>query len=285
MKKSIIAALILALVFAAAPAMADMNDDVYFQVPPMIYVWGADDLWGAAPIVNDLWVLDPDAAVTDALGYDTIPGVEGTPVITGTLTGAEYPWLPGKYGTLMEISNPALTFTDTDTDGWLSPGDTLAPISLTSFTDVGWPAAGLEHSFYVASNCVFNIKAQSSIVTKTGDFAAIADTTLLAGIDWTRAITVNDTDGGLVFGANAQDPTGGGGDLAPGVTTLNDVAGATPTTVITGGQKTASSGGAGVGIAQQSVRIDNTYTMANAYDLSQGNGTIHALVKFTVWKP
>jgi hypothetical protein len=276
-------AMVIALVACCvAPATADMNDNVLFQVPPMVYVWGADDAWLNAPIVNDMWVLDPDAGVSDTIGEDIIDGVEGTPVITGTLTGAApiYALGAGKYGNLMAISDPNLSINDNDTDGYLSTGDTLAAINLLATTDVNWADSAQEHSFYVASNCVFNIKAQSSILQQTGDFAAEAAADLLSYIAWTRAVTVSGTDDGLSFGANAQDPTGNGGDLVAAIDSLDDVM-AGPTTVVQGGQRTASSDGT---IATQSVRVDNTYTMRD-YDLSQGSGTIEALVRFTIWKP
>jgi hypothetical protein len=259
---------------------AAVTDVAFFRALPMVIVWGADAAAEGAPTANPVasdFVLLGGTAGT--AGSDIITG-NVFPVITGTLTPA--PQNPvATTGSLVAVTNAAAlpagggVLTDNAAVGVLNAADSMTKFGIQSTTAVGIAANAVKRSFYVASNAGFDIFAQTGAVTTTGDF-----TTLNASsIGWSMAITVAGTDGGLAFGANAQDPTTGGTGILAG-TTLNTFA--TPTKVFDGGRKTAATTG---NLAAQSVRFDVTYALGSGYNFALGAGSIAVPVTFTVFNP
>jgi hypothetical protein len=279
------AAALAALCFT--PASADIYDDVLIQVGGQVYVWGADDTYANAPQVRDVFLVDPASPGTQAT--DLNPGLEGTPLITGTLNPITDPTtVTADMGLMMSvISSPSGAgpfFTDTDSDGYLSIVDSFTPFLIDDTTDVILAAATMSHSFYVASNCVFDIYAWSNLMANTGTFGS---TLTLADISYAIAVdggsgSITDGVTTINWGANSQDPSGGGGAVNPGAFTDLDDFSAGFAKVMDGGQLTAASDGT---IATQSAQITNTYGLSTAYDLSMGTGQIWAQVIYTIYNP
>lgn len=280
------AAALAALCFT--PASADIYDDVLIQVGGQVYVWGADDTFANAPQVRDVFLVDPASPGTQAT--DLQPGEEGTPLITGTLNPITDPTtVTADMGLMMTVINSPSGvgpfFTDTaPADGYLSIADSFTSFLIDDSTDVTLAAGGIEHSFYVASNCVFDIYAWSTLFSNTGTFG-----TTLTLADISYAITVDGGSGAITdgvntinWGANSQDPSGGGGMVNPSA--FDDLGDFSVgfAQVMDGGQLTAASVGT---IATQSAQITNTYGFNGTYDLSMGTGKIWAQVIYTIYNP
>lgn len=259
---------------------AVVNDVAFFRALPMVIVWGADAAAEGSPTANpvasDLVLL---GGTSGTAGNDIISG-NVFPVITGTLNPA--PQAPASTsGSIVTVSNPAAlpagggVFTDNAPTGVLNAADSFTKFGIQSTTSVGFATNSLKHSFYVASNTGFDIFAQTGTLTTTGDFSTLT----ASNINWSMLITVSGTDGGLAFGANAQDPTTGGSGIIA-ATTLNNFS--SPTKVFDGGRKTAASAGS---LASQSVRFDVTYGLVGGYNFALGAGSISIPVTYTVYNP
>ena len=279
-KKLSVLSLAVAGLLGTIQSNAAVQDTAFFRALPMVIVWGADAAAEgtptANPVASDFVLL---GGTSGTVGSDIIAG-NVFPVITGTLTPA--PQNPvTTTGSLVSINNPAAlpagggVLTDNAAVGILNAADSMTKFGIQATTSVGFSANALRRSFYVASNAGFDIFAQTGAVSTSGDF-----TTLNASnVNWSMAITVAGTDGGLAFGGNAQDPTTGGtGILAP--TTLNTFN--TATKVYDGGRKTAATAG---NLAAQSVRFDVTYGLVGGYNIALGTGSIAVPVTYTIYNP
>jgi hypothetical protein len=261
-----------AAAIAAPASQASIVDHPFFRVLGVVIVWGDDATGGNAPIASDFVLMNGG---TGTEGNDLIAG-DVHAVVTGTL--AAIPAISTE-ASLMGItgatSGGVLTDATGAGNGFLDAGDSLTAFGLDATTDIEVSTNSVTHSFYVASNTAFDIKAVTALdAASTGDLAGLG----LAGIGYDLAVTVSG-DNGLAFGGNAQDPSAGGTGPVT-ATNLNAING---NFVFDGGQRTALSAGA---IAGQSVRFDATYTLAGgAYDLSQGTGLIAADVTYTIFVP
>ena len=262
-----------AAAIAAPASQASIVDHPFFRVLGVVIVWGADSS-GAAPIASDFVLMNSASATA---GNDLI-GTDVHAVVTGSLAAIP---AAGVDGSLMGITGATSggVFDDTTgtAAGYLDAADSLTAFGLDTTTDVELSGNSVTHSFYVASNTAFDIKAVTAVdaANSSGDLAALG----LAAIGYDLAVTVSGDDG-LAFGGNAQDPGTGG----TGPVTGTDLATINTGYVFDGGQRTASSTGA---IAGQSVRFDATYTLgsATAYDLSMGTGSLAADVTYTIFVP
>ena len=161
--------------FLGYPVCASIIDRPFFQVLGIVVVWGADGIDGIndAPVVSDFVLL---TNATGTAGADII-AANGATVITGTLDAIQ-DGVENVDG-LTAAVNPVTggvnngSFTDDGTAGVLDASDTLTAFGIDSNNDVTNGVAQ-EHksSFYVASNAAFDIFAQSSAFTATGDFLA-----------------------------------------------------------------------------------------------------------------
>lgn len=280
LKKLSTLGLVTAGILGTIPVNAAVSDTAFFKALPMVIVWGADAAAEgtptANPVASDFVLLN---GTSGTAGSDIVSG-NVFPVITGTLTPA--PQAPvATSGSLVTIANPAAlpagggVLTDNATVGVLNAADSMTPFGIQSTTAVNFSANSLKHSFYVASNARFDLFAQAGAVTATGDFSALTPT----NISWSMALTPSGTDGGLAFGANAQDPTTGGTGIAAS-TNLGSFSSATK--VFGGGRKTALTNG---GVAAQSVRFDVTYGLIGGYNFALGTGTVSIPVTYTVYNP
>jgi len=260
---------------------ASILDRPSFRVLGVVLVWGANDVLeggGTGGWVMDFNIMDGAAgtAASDLIADN------GFAVLTGTLTPISK---AATTGSPLTVNNSAAGFsgtTDSNNDGFLDATDSISEFKLDGTTDVGATTAENRHSFYVASNTAFDIYAQASLASATGDFSTLN----LSNISWKMGITTSGSDGGLAFGSKAQDPGTGGTGVISGAAAdaLDDFA--APAKVFDGGQRTAAAVGS---IAEQSVRFDLAYGLndgsGGAYDLSMGTGEIVADVTYTVYNP
>lgn len=270
----------LGLTALSQSATASVTDTAFFKALPMVVVWGADaSAEGSAsanPVASDFVLLGGTAGTA---GSDIISG-NVFPVVTGTLTAASQ--TPGANGgTIVQVNNAAAApggggvLTDNTTLGVLNAADSMTAFGIQANTSVGFANNALRRSFYVASNAPFDIFAQTGTVTSTGDFSNLN----ASNVNWSMAISTSGTDGGLAYGASAQDPSTGGTGVIAG-TTLNTFS--TATKVFDGGRKTAASSG---NLAAQSVRFDVTYGLAGGYNFSMGTGSLSIPVTYTIYNP
>ncbi|MEM1035987.1 MAG: hypothetical protein AAGI14_04420 [Pseudomonadota bacterium] len=257
-RKSLLAGAVMvaSTVAVSLPASASVIDRPHFKVLGLVVVWSGDGTGGA--IANDFVI-----GTTDLIGGTA---QDGTTVLTGSLDLTTDATVDAStVGDVLDL-----------TVGLASPIsiDETTP-SLTAFDPSAATLTGealtYESSFYVASNTAFNINAVATETTQSGDFE-------MSDVSYSLGVTVTDTDGGLTFGGNAQDPQG---TFNP-VTDFSNLDGTTD--VYEGGRRTAESAGSLVG---QSVRFDATYALNSetAYDLSQGAGELEAEVVYTVYVP
>lgn len=275
----------LALVIGVAAAtiapvtQASIIDHAFFRVHGVVIVWGTNSATGTAPIVSDFVLMN---GTSGNAGGDLI-AANGRSVITGTLLGAP---VANTDGSLMKVINQTSggVLTDNASTGYLNAADVLTAFGIDNTTDVDLSTAQVKHSFYVASNTAFDIKAIATGLNVTDDFGTLT----LANIGY--SLTVNSgtaTDGAITWGASSQDPSAGGGTgVIAAIDDLGDMSASVQ--VFDGGQRTASATGT---IASQSVRFDAVYTLnanasgAGGYDLSMGTGLIEADVTYTVFVP
>jgi len=266
-----------AAIVTASTAYASILDRPFFQVLGVVIVWGADGMDGAAPIASDFVLL---TSASGLAGADLIAD-DGATVITGTLDAIAASGVNAGATAEDPVSGATSggVYSDANSSGVLDAGDTLSAFGIDATTDVDGMTNEHNSSFYVASNAAFDIFAQSSNLVTTGDFSSLAE----ADISYAMALTTSGTDGSLAFGGNAQTPATGGTGYVTAVNDLGDMT--TATKVFDGGRRTAATVG---GLASQSVRFDNTYTLSAGgagYDLSMGVGTIRADVTFTIYVP
>lgn len=236
------------------PTQAAIIDRPHFKVEPIIIVWATDASGGSA-IVTD-FLVGSGPSPTDLISED------GFAVQTGTLMTTSDAY--GNINALMDVDgiNPDIDVANA-VAGSITAFSASETVSGSSNTQT-W-----QSSFYVATNTAFSINAQATPSIEDGDFS-VAD----IGFEIEKNFAT-DTDAGLTWGAQSQDPGGS-------FTAISDLSDLTSATLVydgTGGTRTASGTGT---IAEQSVRFDATYTLApEGYDLSMGSGEIQADVTYT----
>jgi len=278
---------LLAASLMTGTAFSSVIDRPFFQVTGLVVVWGATDTnanSGVAPVVSDFVLL---TNASGAAGADLIDG-DVYSVVTGSLAPIEGDGQVFDAASFDPVTGEATTpvgfdddsYSDDNGNGILDAGDSMSAFAIDGSTDVDGLVGAHNSSFYVASNAAFDIYAQSTAATTTGDFGSLDE----SNITFSLAVTPSGDDG-LAFGGNAQDPTG----TANGTASLDDMVGS-DTVVFEGGQRTAATRGS---LAAQSVRFDATYELdadtatagVQGYDLSLGAGSITSDVTYTVYVP
>lgn len=284
---------LLAASLMTGTAFSSVIDRPFFQVTGLVVVWGATDTnanSGVAPVVSDFVLL---TNASGAAGADLIDG-DVYSVVTGSLAPIEGDGQVFDAASFDPVTGEATTpggfdddsYSDDNGNGILDAGDSMSAFAIDGSTDVDGLVGAHNSSFYVASNAAFDIYAQSTAATTTGDFGSLDE----SNITFSLAVTPSGDDG-LAFGGNAQDPTGtaNGTATATTVDSLDDMVGS-DTVVFEGGQRTAATRGS---LAAQSVRFDATYELdadtatagVQGYDLSLGAGSITSDVTYTVYVP
>lgn len=272
----------------AAPAMSSVIDRPFFRAASVVIVFGASDFeenGGEAPIVFDFHVLNGSAsgqAAPDLIGADgrsiNFNTQRFNPIQSGEGSGWEF-----------QINNETFggDFISTGPHQTLDANDSYTAFGLDNTTDVDLLGGGARASrFFVASNVPFDLFAQASNLTATGDFSALD----YGNIRYRLRYNVSGGGGVNRWGQRAQDPAPSGNGVTyggSGVVTLEGLV-ASPTKVFQGEQRTARTAGS---IMQQAVGFQSLYnlrgstTNGNNYDFSQGIGTLAADVTYTVYTP
>lgn len=273
----------------ASPSLASVVDRPFFRAHSLVIVFGADDFMengGQAPIVYDFYLLDnlgSGVAGNDIIAADgrTINFNTGryNPIQSGDSSGWEFQVNDATFGGAFNSNAPHQT---------LDENDSYTAFGLDDTTDIDLLGAGNRASrFYVASNVPFDIYADASNFSATGDFASMD----YSNIRYRFSYNVSGGGTGVNrWGQRAQDPAVGGSGVVLGQNngfTLDDIS-AGPTKVFDGGRRTADQRGS---IMQQAVGFRTQYRLTgasitgNSYDFSMGTGSVSADITYTIYTP
>ena len=283
---SVAAFLAVAAVLPMSAASAPI-DRPFFRAMPLVVVIAATDdeeNGGVAPVAVDFNLLTPassGSAAPDLIGVD------------GFVFNANSGFDPGHNASggasRLEIDN------ETSGGSFSNPGsgdidyveatDTLTAFGLDNSTDIDTRRSRNVSRFLVVSNAPFDMYAQATNLTRTGDFAALN----YENIGFRALLNRSGGSGAGRWGDAAQNPAIGGSGLDFGLNDLGDLS-AAPTKLFDGGRRTARVRGS---LLEQAVSFNIRYALSltpdasltNAYDFSMGTGTIGADVTYTVYTP
>lgn len=273
---------------SSVTALAGVQDRAFFRASSVVIVFGADDFSenaGEAPVVFDFYLLDnqpSDTAALDIIGADGVSTNFNTGQYNASSNGSESGW---EFQLLNQTSGGA--FISAGPHQTLDANDAFTPFGLDETTDMDLLGNGNRASrFFVTSNAPFDIYAQASDLTATGDFSGLD----YSNIAYSMRLNRRGGSGVNRWGDDAQNPsTGGAGLIVPGnfSWTLDNIS-AGPTKVFDGGRRTARRRGS---IMTQAVSFQSRYRLrgagitGNNYDLSMGAGELGAQVTYTVYTP
>lgn len=266
---------------------ASTLDRPFFRALSLVVVVAATEdeaNGGVAPIAVDFNLLTPassGSAAPDLIGDD------------GFVFNSRAGFLPGQDfsggASRLDIENQTSGGNFTNPGGgdidYLEDTDRLTAFGLDDTTDVNVRRSRNVSRFLVASNAPFDIFAQATNLTKTGDFAALD----YENIGFRARINRTGGTGAGQWGTSAQNPTAGGTGIDRTIQDLADIS-AGPTKIFDGGRRTARLPGT---LLEQSISFNIRYALSetpdaeniNAYDFSMGVGTIGADVTYTVYTP
>ena len=268
-------------------ASSAAGDRPFFRVLPLVVVIAATEdetNGGIAPVAVDFNLLTPassGSAAPDLIGIDGFvfnanSGFDAGHDMSGGASRLEVndETSGGNFG------NPG----GGDID-YLEATDSLSAFGLDDTTDITTRRARNVSRFLVVSNTAFDIYAEASNLTRTGDFVALN----YENIGFRTLLNSSGGSGAGRWGDAAQNPTSGGSGLNRALDDLSDLS-AGPTKIFDGGRRTARSPGS---LLEQAVSFNIRYALSltpdaqniNSYDFSMGTGTIGADVTYTVYTP
>ncbi|MEP4052541.1 MAG: hypothetical protein ABJN22_09880 [Litorimonas sp.] len=269
------------------PQASAAIDRPFFRALPIVIVIAATEdetNGGVAPVVVDFNLLTPassGSAATDLIGRN------------GFVFNSNSGFDPGH-----DMSGGASRLTvDNETFGgnfgnpgggdidYLEATDSLSAFGLDETTDINTRRARNVSRFLVVSNTAFDIYAEASNLTRTGDFATLN----YENIGFRSRLNRSGGSGLGRWGDAAQNPAVGGSGLDATLDDLADLS-AGPTKIFDGGRRTARTSGS---LLEQAVSFNIRYALSlsadasetNAYDFSMGTGTIGADVTYTMYTP
>ena len=265
-------------------------DRPFFRAASVVIVFGASDFednGGEAPIVFDFHVLDGAAsgqAAPDIIGVDgrstNFNNQQFNPIQSGEGAGWEFEFTDQTFGGDFNTAPP---------NQFLDANDSYTAFGLDNSTDVELLGNGTRFSrFFVASNVPFDIFAQASNLTSSGDFTALD----YSNIRFRLRYQVTGGGGVNRWGQSAQDPAPSGNGITyggVGNVRLDGLSGG-PLRVFQGERRTARIAGS---IMDQAIGFQSRYNLTgtagniniNSYDFSQGIGSLAADVTYTVYTP
>lgn len=267
------------------PAQADVVDRPYFKANAIVIVIGATEdeaNGGVAPVAVDFNLLTP--ALSGSAAPDLISD-------DGFVFNANSGFDPGHDfsggASRLDINNETSggNFGNGGDIDYLEASDSLTSFGLDSDTDLNVRAARNVSRFLVASNAAFDLFAEASNLTTTGDFTNLD----YENIGFRMLLNRTGGSGSGRWGTRAQNPAIGGSGIDTSLNDLSDLS-AGPTKVFDGGRRTARFTGT---LLEQSVSFNIRYSLAgqadsahiNGYDLSMGAGTIGADMTYTIYTP
>ncbi|MEP1231332.1 MAG: hypothetical protein ABJG88_11705 [Litorimonas sp.] len=265
---------------------ADATDRPFFSAQALVIVVAASEdesNGGVAPIAVDFALLTPSSSGNAA---PDLIGVDGFVFNQNSGFDAGHDFSGG--ATRLEIENQVDggRFNNGGGDAdYLEANDTLTSFGLDSDADVTTFRSRSLSRFLVASNAPFDVFAQASNLTTSGDFTSMD----YSNIGFLPRLNTSGGSGAGRYGDRAQNPSIGGGGIDTSLNDLGDISSG-PTKMFDGGRRTAQLSGT---ILEQSVSFNIRYALAasengssvNSYDFSQGVGTIGADVTYTVYTP
>lgn len=273
-------------VLTAAPASAAV-DRPFFRALPLVVVIAATENetnGGVAPVAVDFNLLLPSSSGSAA---PDLIGVDGFVFNANSGFDAGHDMAGG--ASRLDINDKTFGGNFGNPGGgdidYLEATDSLSAFGLDETTDVNTRRMRNVSRFLVVSNTAFDIYAEASNLTKTGDFSALN----YENIGFRSRLNRSGGSGSGRWGDAAQNPAIGGGGLDAGLNDLSDLS-AGPTKIFDGGRRTARIRGS---LLEQAVSFNIRYALnlsANGsdthnYDFSMGTGTIGADVTYTVYTP
>ncbi len=273
---------------AYAPAVnASIIDRPYFNAQSLVIVIGAtenESNGGVAPVAVDFNLLTP--ATSGAAAIDLI-GVDGYVFNSNSGFDAGHDFAGG--ASRIGINNETFGGNFGNPGGgdidYLEATDSLTAFGLDGATDLHTRRARHVSRFLVVSNAPFDMFAQASNLSRTGDFTALD----YENIGFRALMNRSGGTGAGAWGSAAQNPAVGGSGIDTNINDLSDLS-AGPTKIFDGGRRTARFVGT---LLEQAVSFNIRYALSGTpdaslnhnYDFSMGAGTIGADVTYTVYTP
>ena len=289
LKSTVAAASLLAgaTVLPVSTASAQAIDRPFFRVLPLVVVIAATEdeaNGGVAPVAVHFNLLTADTSASAS------PHLIGIDVYVFNANAGFAPGHNAAGGaSRLDIDNETFGGSFGNPGGgdidFLETTDTLSAFGLDQTTDVNIRDARNVSRFLVVSNTAFDIYAQASNLTRTGDLSALN----YENIGFRARLNRSGGSGAGRWGDAAQNPAIGGSGLDSNLDDLGDLSSG-PTKIFDGGRRTASAAGS---LLEQAVSFNIRYALSltpdaaaeNSYDFSIGTGTIGADVTYTVYTP
>ena len=271
----------------SAPATEAAIDRPFFRVLPLVVVIAATEdeaNGGVAPVAVDFNLLTPassGSAAPDLIGVDGFVFNANS----GFDAGHDFSGGASRLTVDNEISGGNFGNPGGGDIDYLETTDTLSAFGIDETTDINTRRARNVSRFLVVSNTAFDIYAEASNLTRTGDFIGMN----YENIGFRARLNRSGGSGAGRWGDAAQNPAIGGSGLDAAMDDLSDLS-AGPTKIFDGGRRTARIRGS---LLEQAVSFNIRYALsltpdasdANLYDFSMGTGTIGADVTYTVYTP
>ncbi len=277
---------LMSCVFAGAvlfQAQASVLDRPFFNASSVVIVFSGGNFienGGVAPLAHDFVLLDnvsSGSAGNDLIAQDGVPvNFPFDPISDGTSSGWPFQIAGQTFGGVYN-NNPSFQVLDAN--------DSYTAFGIDGSTDIDLLGNNVRFAwFFVTSNAAFDIYAEASNLTTSGDFT---------GLDYSNIgyQIVERSPASASIGQRSQLASIGGagfviGNNANGFT-LDDLSGG-QTKVYDGGRRTARTRGS---IVQQATGFASIYRLrgspvtGNNYDFSLGTGILSADVTYTVFAP
>jgi len=284
----------LAALFLLAPASlipinasSSVIDRPFFRALPLVVVIAATEdeaNGGVAPVVVDFNLLTPASSGTAA---PDLIGLDG--FVFNSNSGFDPGHNVSDGATRLDLENETFGGNFSNPGGgdidFLEATDRLTAFGLDETTDINTRPARNVSRFLVVSNAPFDMYAEASNLTRTGDFTALN----YENIGFRALLNRSGGSGAGRWGDAAQNPAIGGSGIDSSLNDLSDLS-TGPTKLFDGGRRTARLPGS---LLEQAVSFNIRYALSltpdasitNNYDFSAGTGTIGADVTYTVYTP
>lgn len=270
-----------------APATQAAIDRPFFRALPLVVVIAATEdeaNGGVAPVAVDFNLLTPASSGTAA---PDLIGIDGFVFNANSGFDAGHDYSGGASRLTIDDETSGGNFGNPgggDID-YLEATDRLSAFGIDGTTDITTRRARNVSRFLVVSNTPFDIYAEASNLTRTGDFTALN----YENIGFRTRLNRAGGSGLGRWGDAAQNPAVGGSGLDASLDDLSDIS-TGPTKIFDGGRRTARIRGS---LLEQAVSFNIRYALSltpdgsdtNSYDFSMGAGTIGADVTYTVYTP
>lgn len=263
------------------------TDRPFFRVQSLVIVIGATENeanGGVAPVAVDFNFLTPSSSGSAAPDIISVDGYVFN-ANSGFDAGHDFAGGASRLTVDNETSGGSFGNPGGGDIDYLEASDSLSAFGLDGTTDVNVRQSRHVSRFLVVSNAAFDMYAQASNLTRTGDFTALD----YENIGFRARINTSGGSGAGQWGSAAQNPRVGGSGLDTNINDLADIS-AGPTQIFDGGRRTARFRGS---LLEQAVSFNIRYALSgsadssntNAYDFAMGVGTIGADVTYTVYTP